>query len=71
MHGLGVMLKDLETHRCSQVTPRQFVNSTERGCHGEKSDFREDTAQGWQEAQFLPEAQDPPLTHKQYLPWQD
>lgn len=74
MHCLGATLKDLENHMCSQVAPRQFVNSTEKGCHAGKSDFREDMAQGWQEAQFLqllPEACEPPLTHKQHLPWQD
>lgn len=59
---------------CSQVAPRQFVNSTEKGCHAEKSDFREAMAQGWQETQllqFLPEAYEPSLTHKQHPPWQD
>lgn len=74
MQCLGATLKDLETHMCSQVAPRHFVNSTEKGCHGEKNDFREDMAQGWQEAQFLlllPEACEPPLTHKQHLPSQD
>lgn len=72
MHCPGATWKDLETHMCSEVAPRQFVNSTEKGCHGEKSDFREDMVQGWQEAQFLqllPEACEPPLTHKQHLPW--
>lgn len=65
MHCPGATWKDLETHMCSEVAPRQFVNSTEKGCHGEKSDFREDMVQGWQEAQFLqllPEACEPPLT---------
>lgn len=37
MHCPGATWKDLETHMCSEVAPRQFVNSTEKGCHGEKN----------------------------------
>lgn len=44
LHCLGATLKDLEKYVCSQVAPKQLANSTEKGCHPEKSDFREDVA---------------------------
>jgi len=76
LHCLGTSLKDLENYMCSQVTPRQLVNSTKKGCHTDKSDLREDMARslvytGWQETQLLPAAHKPPLTHGQHLPGRD
>lgn len=41
---LGATLKDLENYMCSQVVSGKLVNSTEKGCHSEKSDFRGDMA---------------------------
>lgn len=48
LHCLGATLKDLENYMCSQVAPRQLVNSTEKGCHTEKRDFREDMARSFE-----------------------
>lgn len=64
---------------CSQVAPRQLVNSTEKGCYAEKSDFREDMAHSFglkagrshSSSHTSHMAYEPPLTHKQDLPWCD